>query len=72
MLEREKQKKHLREKPSLIVLTWRSDIERCGDKSIPHNVLIVSPTEMQQSAVIVITNYTGTVTDSSVPPTDRH
>lgn len=27
---------------------------------------------MQQSAVIVITNYTGRVTDSSVPPTDRH
>lgn len=34
---------HLQAKPSLIVLTRRTDKERCGDKSILHNVPIVSP-----------------------------
>lgn len=43
----------------------------CGGKSILLNVLIVFPTEMHQSAVMVMTNYTGRVTDSSLPPTDR-
>lgn len=36
-----------------------------------HNALIVSPTEMHQSAVMVITNYAGSISDSSLlPPTD--
>lgn len=34
---------HLQAKPSLIVLTRRADKERRGDKSIVHNVPIVSP-----------------------------
>lgn len=36
-----------------------------------HNALIVSPTEMHQSAVMVITNYAGSISDSSpLPLTD--
>lgn len=47
-----------------------SDIQLYGGKSIPHNVLIVSPTEMHQSAAMVTANYAGSISDSSpLPPT---
>lgn len=59
--------------PHHITPCLQSDIQPCWSKSILHNVLMVSPTEIHQSVVMVITNYAGSISDSSpLPLTDNH